>query len=68
MNTDPTDWENLEKNIDILSAIAPLVRQVEVQAATPNMAIGKLLERLNVTTGNDDDTSKTRQAYKLRSM
>ena len=65
---DPTDWESLQASVNVLRLVVPMVCDVEVDAATAQLAVEKVLEEMKVPNEHRDQLSIERQAYKLRAM
>ena len=65
---DPTGWESLEAAANVLRLVVPIVCDVEVDAATAQLAVEKVLDEMKIPDGSRDQLSIERQAYKLRAM
>ena len=62
----PIDWENLDKNADIIRSVVVLTRSSEIQQGTAILAVSKVVKMLGLE--DNDLLSIERQAYKLRAM
>ena len=65
MTFDPTDWDGLEANKDVLGALVPHVCDKEVEQGTAAMAVRTLVTRFGLEA---DEKSIQQQAYQLRAM